>query len=82
MDSGSQASRSCGLGGSEGEGCFGCFGSARIPDDADDEPDEEGLFHVLSDQTRGPYLDDHGKNLVKQMQDLTLNKPVFWAYLG
>ena len=64
--------RSRGLGGSEGGGWFGCFGSACIPDDADDEPNEEGLYYVLSDETGGPYLDDRGKNIVKQMRDLTL----------
>ena len=54
--------------------CFsGCFGSACILDDAKDESNEQGLFYVLSDETGGPYLDERGKNLVNQMQELTLS---------
>ncbi len=56
----------------EGGGCFGaCFGSACIPDDEEDEPDEQGLFYVLSDETGGPYLDERGTNVVNQMRELT-----------
>ena len=58
---------------SKGGGLFGCFESARIPDDEQDEPDEQGLFYVLSDETGGPYLDDQGVDVVNQMRELTLS---------
>ena len=48
--------------------CFGgYFGSARISKDRKDDPNEQGLFYVLSDEIGGLYLDERGKNLVNQM---------------
>ena len=57
----------------EGGGCFSCFGSARIPEDQEDETNEQGLFYVLSDEMGGPYLDDRGVNVVNQLREFTLS---------
>lgn len=54
-------------------GCFPCFGSARIPDDIDNEPNEQGLYYDVSNDTGGPHLDTRGNNVDNQLRQLTIS---------
>lgn len=69
----SQDCRSSSSGGWVKVGCFSCFGSARILDVIDNEPNEKGLYYDVSNDRCGPQLDTRGNNVDTQLHQLAIS---------